>query len=78
MTVPTTRVRVGALLAMPVRDVAARWPAALPVLGRHGLDTCCGGTHPLGMALTAHGLGVAQILEELRAAGLETDEPEAG
>ncbi|MDE2291130.1 MAG: DUF542 domain-containing protein [Elusimicrobia bacterium] len=55
---------------MPINEVVTRWPAALAVLARHGLDMCCGGVHPLEFAAKAHGLDLEALLKELDAAVL--------
>lgn len=47
-----------------LNTIVARYPEALPVLQRFGLDTCCGGALPLATAAAHHGLDV----EELRSA----------
>jgi len=41
---------------MPIREVIASFPATREVFARHGLDTCCGGAHPIQAAARAHGL----------------------
>jgi len=48
--------------------VVARYANALPVLTRHGLDTCCGGAHTLREAARLHGLDLGELLAELNAA----------
>jgi regulator of cell morphogenesis and NO signaling len=48
--------------------IVARYPQALPVLQRFGLDTCCGGALPLRIAAQHHDLDVAGILSALYAA----------
>jgi iron-sulfur cluster repair protein YtfE (RIC family) len=47
--------------------IVARYPQALPVLQRLGLDTCCGGALPLQTAAQHHGLDLADVLAALRA-----------
>jgi iron-sulfur cluster repair protein YtfE (RIC family) len=47
--------------------IVARYPQALPVLQRLGLDTCCGGALPLETAAQHHGLDLADVLGALRA-----------
>ena len=51
-----------------VNAVVQRYPQVLPVLGRLGIDTCCGGGIAIGMAARAHGLTFEQLLEDLRTA----------
>jgi iron-sulfur cluster repair protein YtfE (RIC family) len=40
----------------------------LPILTRHGLDTCCGGAHSLREVATLHALDLEALLAELREA----------
>lgn len=59
----------------PIKDVIAAHPETREVFARHGLDTCCGGTHPVEMAARAHGQDLEALLAELHAAaafGTET------
>ena len=49
-----------------INAIVARYPAALPVLQRLGLDTCCGGALPLATAAAHRGLDVQMVLEALR------------
>lgn len=49
-------------------DVAARHPAAAPVLARHGFDLCCGGAKPVELAARAHGVDLDVLLDELQGA----------
>lgn len=53
---------------LTVSQIVALWPKALPVLHRLGLDTCCGGAHPLRMVADRHGLDLDSVLAELREA----------
>jgi len=46
--------------------IVARYPQALPVLQRLGLDTCCGGALSLRAAAEHHGLDLDQVLGALR------------
>ena len=55
-------------LETTVRDMIERWPSTGPVLVSRGLDLCCGGVHPVGMAARAHGVDPDALLAELRAA----------
>jgi regulator of cell morphogenesis and NO signaling len=48
--------------------IVARYPQALPVLQRFGLDTCCGGALPLHTAAQHHGLDLSEVVAALRAA----------
>ncbi len=49
----------------PIKDVIAAYPATREVFARHGLDTCCGGTHPIEMAARAHEVDLAALMAEL-------------
>jgi regulator of cell morphogenesis and NO signaling len=48
-----------------LNEIVARHPAALAVLKRYGLDTCCGGALPLRVAAEHHGLELDQITAAL-------------
>jgi regulator of cell morphogenesis and NO signaling len=48
-----------------LNELVARAPAALPVLQRFGLDTCCGGSLTLAAAAQHHGLDAAELLAAL-------------
>ena len=48
-----------------INEIVARYPAALPVLQRFGLDTCCGGALALATAAEHHALDVQAILAAL-------------
>lgn len=52
-------------------DLAQRGPALLAVIGRHGMDACCGGTLTVAQAAAAHRVPLEELLQELReAAGM--------
>lgn len=51
--------------------IIARYPQALSVLHRFGLDTCCGGALPLNTAAQHHGLNVDEVLNALCSATKE-------
>jgi hypothetical protein len=53
---------------LPVRELLALHPGLGPVLAAHGLDTCCGGMHPLKDACRAKGVPLADLLPELESA----------
>ena len=55
-------------LELSVSETIERWPATRAVLVARGLDLCCGGVHPVGMAARAHGVDPEALLAELRAA----------
>ncbi len=50
-----------------LNTLVALHPAALPVLQRFGLDTCCGGALPLRTAAEHHQLDLAELVRALRA-----------
>ncbi len=50
-----------------LNTLVAQYPAALPVLERFGLDTCCGGALPLRTAAEHHQLDLAELVCALRA-----------
>lgn len=54
--------------ATPVREIIARYPVTAEILHGRGLDSCCGGAHPLEMAAGAHGVLLAPLLAQLQAA----------
>ena len=65
MTTPTTTpITADSRLS----DLAARHPAHLDVLTRHGMDACCGGALTLAQAAAAHREDLAALLAELREA----------
>ena len=51
-----------------VNEVVERYPESLPVFGRYGVDTCCGGQKSLSEVAMAHGFLLAQLLADLQAA----------
>ncbi len=55
-------------LELTVLETLERWPKTRAVLVARGLDLCCGGVHPVGMAARAHGVDPEALLTELRAA----------
>jgi iron-sulfur cluster repair protein YtfE (RIC family) len=56
----------------PLNLIVARYPQALAVLQRFGLDTCCGGALPLRTAAQHHDLDLAELLAALRATAEST------
>lgn len=56
-----------------LNEIVARYPQALPVLRRFGLDTCCGGSLPLQTAAQHHNLNVEEVVAALGAVLLEED-----
>ena len=62
-----------------VRDLLRDYPQLAPILAGHGLDTCCGGVHPLEQACRAKGVSLAALLPELESASAPTgDRPTSG
>ena len=51
-----------------VAETMRRYPATQAVFARSGLDTCCGGMHPIETAARARGADLAALLAELNAA----------
>ena len=50
---------------MTVSAVLEKFPKALPVLARHGIDLCCGGSRTLAFVSQAHGIDLQVLLREL-------------
>ncbi len=50
---------------IPLHDIAAQFPDAVPVLERFGIDYCCGGKNTLAEACTSRKLNLAYVLEAL-------------
>ena len=53
---------------LPVRDLLARHPHLASALAARGLDTCCGGQHPLADACRAKGAPLDEVLSDLESA----------
>jgi hypothetical protein len=53
---------------LPVRDLLARMPHLKSSLASRGLDTCCGGEHPLAVACAARGVPVPEVVADLESA----------
>lgn len=60
--------QTGIAPATTVAQVAELAPAAVEVLGRHGIDLCCGGPKPLEFVATAHGVPLPRLISALREA----------
>ena len=56
--------------ALPVKVLLERFPQIQPVLAARGLDTCCGGEHPLVQACAAKGVPLEKVLRECERARL--------
>ncbi len=54
--------------AVPVKDLLARYPHLASALAAHGLDTCCGGMHPLKDACAAKGVDLPEVVADLESA----------
>jgi len=52
---------------MTVAEIVRIVPGAGPILARFGLDTCCGGSHPLEFACKAHKVDLGEVLRALGA-----------
>jgi len=53
---------------LPVKDLLARYPHLRSALMAHGLESCCGGEHPLEQACAARGVPLGEVLEDLESA----------
>ncbi len=58
---------------LPVKDILARYPQLSSALAAHGLDTCCGGMHPLKDACAAKGKDLAEVVRDLESAHAATE-----
>lgn len=54
--------------SLPVRILLERYPVARSVLASYGIDSCCGGEHPLELACRAKGVPLAEVVADLRSA----------
>ena len=50
---------------MTVAEIVRSFPGAGPILARFGLDTCCGGSHPLEFACKAHKVDLGEVLRAI-------------
>lgn len=48
-----------------IRDLVETYPDTMAVLAPLGIDLCCGGSHPLGEALTLHGIDQDTVLPQI-------------
>lgn len=48
-----------------IADLVEKVPATMPVFSALGLDLCCGGGHPLGEALSLHGIEAEPVLRQV-------------
>ena len=51
-----------------VGEIAAEFPAAVPVFEKHHIDYCCGGKHPLTEACRVAGARADEVMEEVEMA----------
>jgi hypothetical protein len=58
---------------LPVKDLLARYPQLASALAAHGLDSCCGGMHPLKDACAAKGKDLAEVTRDLESAYAATE-----
>jgi hypothetical protein len=54
--------------AIPIRDLLARMPHLASALAERGLDTCCGGVHPLAEACAARRIPLDEVIADLESA----------
>lgn len=52
---------------MTVNAVIARYPEAIPVFARFGIDACCGGPRTVQDAASRHGIDLDALTTALRA-----------
>jgi regulator of cell morphogenesis and NO signaling len=64
------RLREENLMTLTTESTVGQWVAQRPSLARvferHGIDYCCGGKQPLGLACRDHHLDPARVVAELR------------
>jgi len=53
------------VLSQTINELVEKQPAVLRVLGRYGIDTCCGGARTLEEAARAQGLEPGRIAAEV-------------
>jgi iron-sulfur cluster repair protein YtfE (RIC family) len=61
----STTLEDDALANTLVRDLVEAYPSTMAVLAPLGIDLCCGGSHPLGEALSLHGFDQATVLPRI-------------
>jgi regulator of cell morphogenesis and NO signaling len=59
-----------------IADIAAGMPPSVRVFQRHGVDFCCGGRKPLGVACAELGLSFSDLAREIEAAVATPVEPQ--
>ncbi len=65
------------LTSLTVNEVVLRFPNALPVFTRYGIDTCCGGDKTLDEVIRRHRLDGMAIIDALAVAIGEGLHPQA-
>jgi regulator of cell morphogenesis and NO signaling len=50
---------------LSVNEVIRRYPAAVALFNRHGIDACCGGAAPVAQAAERDGADAAALVAEL-------------
>lgn len=53
---------------LPVKILLSRYPHFRSALMAHGLESCCGGEHPLEQACAARGVPIEEVLNDLQSA----------
>jgi regulator of cell morphogenesis and NO signaling len=53
------------VMQMTVNEVIRRFPGAVDIFNRHGIDACCGGAAPVAAAAERDGADVALLEAEL-------------
>ncbi|HLN92665.1 MAG TPA: DUF542 domain-containing protein, partial [Thermoanaerobaculia bacterium] len=53
---------------VPIRVLLARMPHLSSALAARGLDSCCGGEHPLAEACAARGMPLDDVVADLESA----------
>ncbi len=62
---PVTNEQMTEVANRKIADLVEQVPATMPVFSALGLDLCCGGGHPLGEALSLHGIEAAPVLQQV-------------
>jgi len=55
----------GTLANTLIRDLVEAYPDTMAILAPLGIDLCCGGSHPLGEALSLHGIKQDTVLPQI-------------
>jgi len=64
-TQPVTETQMTEVATRKISDLVEKVPATMPVFSDLGLDLCCGGGHPLGEALSLHGIEAEPVLRQI-------------